>query len=488
MGERRFNESRAVAAAARPRYRAKRLRRCRATSNFCRKTRSGECRTEYLVTAMGEIVSMTNRTIGLIMIAALWAGDAAAQELPYGGWDDGATPELQLPVGDNYGPTLAPSGEDSLLLAPPIRPEEAWSGFHPDDFARKAPALHGLFAAPPAPIESTSTWLRRGFWYAEADAVVWNRMWRRDNTIHAAQDQNVNNPNFPPWFANTNRFLILDGAHPGQDAAVRGTLGHFLFRDARNRDHTLEFTAFGGGDWHQHRVITSTVPHQLFVPFFIDGNNRSFDRSSRQELDYSSHFASFELNYNVKQRPRRDQMIMDANGHWHRAANHGFVREYLIGIRLMESRDIFDWRAEDIQVVGDDGTYFIRTDNDMIGFQMGTSLTWETSRWSLGVNGKGGVFINDALGNTTLDFTADDLNDADLRLREDELSFVAEAQVLARWHVTPNFSLRAAYELMLLTSQAAAPTQATFITEFSYLNTSRDIFFHGASFGLEGYW
>ena len=37
----------------------------------------------------------------------------------------------------------------------------------------------------------------------------------------------------------------------------------------------------------------------------------------------------------------------------------------------MKMRDIFDWRAEDIQVSGDDGSYLIRTDNDMFGFQMG---------------------------------------------------------------------------------------------------------------------
>jgi hypothetical protein len=312
--------------------------------------------------------------------------------------------------------------------------------------------------------------------------------------MFAAQDADVNRTDFFSSIGafsallSTNRVLMVDGAHPGQDASVRGTLGHFLFRDSKNRDHTFEFTAFGGGDWHQHRQLSSAAPFGLFVPFVIDGANRSFDNSTRQTVDYSSHYSSFEGNYRVKQRMNRDQLIMDANGHWHRAANAGMVRDYLIGLRIVESRDFLDWRAEDIGVLGDDGTYWIFTDNDMFGLQLGGGMTYEASRWSLGLHAKGGVYLNDALGRTVLNFTADDDDDADLRLREDQLSFLGEVKLQGRWHLTPNFSLRAAYEMMYLTSQALAPNQATFITDFSYLNTSQDPFYHGASFGFEGYW
>jgi hypothetical protein len=96
--------------------------------------------------------------------------------------------------------------------------------------------------------------------------------------------------------------------------------------------------------------------------------------------------------------------------------------------------------------------------------------------------------VNDTLGRTTLDFTTDDQSDADLRLANDTLSFIGEFKLVGRWHLLPDFSLRASYEMMLLTSQALAPNQATFITDFSYLNTSQDPFYHGASFGFEGYW
>ncbi len=440
---------------------------------------------------------MTNSTrlIGLIMTAALWVSGAAGQGVPLSEWDDATVPELTLPAPNAESAQIRPPipADESVIVPPGRHPGEPFAGYQPEGYADISPELHGLWHAAPAPIESTGTWLRRGFWYAEADAVVWNRHWNRDNVLFTAQDPDVNSPLFFFNFAgliNTNRIIYLDGAHPGEDTSVRATLGHFFFRDSGNRDHTAEFTAFGGGDWVQHRVLSSEsdVPFGLFVPFTLDGQNRSFDNSSRQTLDYSSNYNSFELNYRVKARMRRDQMIMDANGHWHRAANAGFVRDYLAGLRLMEARDILDWRAEDILALGNDGSYLIRTDNDMVGFQMGAGLAYEASRWSVGAHCKGGVFVNDATGRTTLNFTADDTNDADLHMREDELSFVGEFKLLGRWHVTPNFSLRAAYEMMYLTSQALAPNQVTFITDFSYLNTTQDPFYHGASFGFEGYW
>lgn len=445
----------------------------------------------------------STRLVGVILLALLCTTDAVAQELPLPVPGDAAgAPDLSMPAldGDELPGPAQLDGEISVLNGGREVDIESLEGYNSGptyDFQQCDEGVNELWAEHGMPIESSGTWLRRGFWYAEADAVVWNRHWNRDSKFFAAQDVNVLDPNFFPRSPNfagqepqfsTNRLLILDGSEPGEDASVRATLGHFLFRDSKNRDHTTEFTVIGGGDWHQHRVLSSEGDFGLFVPFYISGNNRSFNASTRQTVDYSSHFSSFEWNYHVKKRPGRDQMIMDANGNWHRAAQKGFATDYLVGLRFLESRDILDWHAEDIQVQGDDGSYLIRTDNDMFGFQMGTGMTYETSRWSLGYHVKGGVYVNDALGRATLDFTADNTSDADLRLANDELSFVGEARLIARWHLLPDFSLRASYEMMYLTSQALAPNQATFITDFSYLNTSQDPFYHGASFGFEGYW
>jgi hypothetical protein len=414
---------------------------------------------------------------------ALLACGARAQDLDLP-INEEVLPELSLPSLRGEGP---PSGAPN----PELIDSDHAVGNHNSAFGEYTD--EDWHQHVPAPIESTGTWLRRGFWYAEADAVVWNRHWNRDNKWFAADDADVESPTFffqTLALLNTNRLLILDGAHPGEDTSVRFTLGHFLFRDQRNRDHTAEFTAFGGGDWEQHREISSVNDFGLFVPFIIDANNRSFDGSSRQVIDYSSHYSSFELNYRVKQRMRRDQLVMDPNGCWHRAANPGFTHDYLVGLRFMQMRDILDWRAEDILTTGSDGIYLIRTDNDMFGFQLGAGATYEASRWSLGINTKGGVYLNDAKGRSFLDFTDEDDNNDDfhLRLTEDELSFVGEMRLTGKWHLTPNFSLRASYEMMYLSATALAPNQANFIPVFATLNTSQDPFYHGASFGFEGYW
>ena len=436
---------------------------------------------------------MTNSTklIGLFMTAAMWAGVAAAQG-PGSNWGDDTPPDLTLPTPSAMSTgapnaMLAPSGEESL----PSPRADAYMPPQVDGYDLTGPCtypdLGGYWNEVP-PIESTGTWLSRGFWYAEADAVIYNRAWDRHNILYAAEDANVENPNFFPALLSTNRALFLDGSQPGEDAAVRVTLGHFLFRDSLNRDHTIEFSLFGGGQWEQQRVITSDAQFGLFVPFEIDGGNTSFDGSNRQFIEYKTRFKSFEMNYRVHQRLGHDQLIMDPNGGWHRAANAGFEREFLAGLRAMQIQDILEWQAQDIAVLGADGQYNIRTDNDLIGVQAGGGGSYQASRWSAGLFGKGGVYLNDALGRTDLNFTANDDDDFNLRLRNNELTFLLEFKLQSRFHITPNTSLRAAYELMYMTSIALAPPQATFIPEFATLNTTGDPFFHGVSFGFEGYW
>ena len=247
---------------------------------------------------------------------------------------------------------------------------------------------------------------RRKPWYGIVFGIVTASSWPRKTasvTDPAFFPRGSNPAGIQPVFT-TNRLMMLDGSQPGEDASVRGTLGNFLFRDSRNRDHLAEFTVMGGGDWHQHRALSSENNFGLFVPFYISGNNRTFNFSTSQQADYSSHYSSFEANYRVKSRMRRDQLVMDANGEWHRAANPSVTKEYLIGLRMMEVRDIFNWTAEDIQVVGDDGSYFIRTDNDLFGLQMGAGLTYEAARWSLGANSKMGFYVNDATGPRDVEF------------------------------------------------------------------------------------
>jgi hypothetical protein len=449
---------------------------------------------------------MTNSTrlIGLIMTAALWTGVVTAQGLPPANSADDLPPDLTVPS-PSAEALPAPAGQSSDAQA--MSPSDAAASVDSTDGYYQSegcdpyhPNVRGLWMEL-APIESTGTWLRRGFWYAEADAVIYNRLWKRKDMRFAAEDQNVIqgpffNPNpggpnslgFNPLLLDTNRVLILNGALPGEDAAVRATLGNFLFRDDHNRDHTVEITAQGGGEWEQQRTMSSVDPNGLFVPFFIAGHNVTFNGSTTQAIDYDSNLAGVEVNYRVRGRLGHDQLVMDANGNWHRSADAGFEREYLVGLRFMELGERLDWTATDIVNAGDNGAYNIRTNNDMFGYQMGTGATYQAPRWSLGAFAKGGVFLNRATGESRLDFTADDVNDFNLEMVENQLSFIGEFKLQAKYHLLPNVSLRASYEMMLITSAALAPNQATFTSNTTYLNTTANPFYHGAAFGFDFYW
>ena len=447
---------------------------------------------------------MTNSTrlIGLVMTAALWAGVAAAQGMTNAGAGDDLPPDLTVPSqGIEALPAPAGQGTEAPIASQSDAGPSADSG---DGYCESGngdsylPQERGLWTEL-APIESTGTWLRRGFWYAETDAVIYNRLWNRKDQRFAAEDQNVTNGpvsgtslGFNPIFLDTNRVLILNGGLPGQDVAARGTLGNFLFRDDHNRDHTVEFTAQGGGTWEQNRTVASVAPNGLFVPFFQAGHNRTFNASSTQSIDYASDLAGFEMNYRVHSRLGHDQLVMDPNGDWHRAADAGFEKEYLVGLRFIEMGERFDWNATDIAtgavIVGDDGEYRIRTMNDMFGYQMGTGVTYQAPRWSIGTFAKGGVFLNRATGQSQLNFTADNTNDFNQRMVENQLSFVGEFKLQGKYNLLPNVSLRAGYELLLITSAAIAPNQATFTSDTTYLNTTANPFYHGAVFGVDFYW
>jgi hypothetical protein len=447
---------------------------------------------------------MTNSTrlIGLVMTAALWAGVAAAQGLTNAGAGEDLPPDLTVPSpGVEALPVPPGQAANAPVASPSDLPPSADSsnGYYEGENCNPyLPRERGLWTEL-APIESTGTWLRRGFWYAETDALIYNRLWNRKDQRFAAEDRNVTNGPVPgqslgfnPIFLDTNRVLILNGGLPGQDVAARGTLGNFLFRDDHNRDHTVEFTGQGGGTWEQDRTVASVAPNGLFVPFFQAGHNRTFNGSSTQAIDYASNLAGIEMNYRVHSRLGHDQLVMDPNGDWHRSADAGFEKEYLVGLRFIEMNERLDWSATDITTgtvtVGDDGDYRIRTMNDMFGYQMGVGLTYQAPRWSVGTFAKGGVFLNRATGRSQLNFTADDTDDFNQRMVENQLSFVGEAKVQAKYNVLPNVSLRAGYELLLITSAAIAPNQATFTSDTTYLNTTANPFYHGAVFGVDFYW
>jgi hypothetical protein len=397
------------------------------------------------------------------------------------------TPPQSLGTSSDVGAPLNPSFTDEGGL-----PADEYGSEENGDYLGDDPGAHPFpWDGESAPVESSGTWLNRGVWYTEIDAVILQRIWARGDMFVAAEDPNVTIPNQLPavgLLLNTNRTLYLPSAHPGGDAGVRATLGRFLFRDNHNRDHTAEFTTWSAGNWVSDEKIASADPNGLFVSFNLAGVNDFFDGSSLQQMIYTSRLNSFELNYRLKKRLGRDQMVMDPNGNWRRESSNGFNRNYLAGFRLIQVDESLTWTADDILVNGANGKYVIDTSNDLFGFQMGEGIEYETGRWSAGVSAKCGLFWNNANAHQQMLLTANPQDNFDRRNTEAELSFLGEAEVLARYHITPNSSLRAGLEFLVLDSLALAPRQIDFIGGTNHIETGGNPWYIGGLLGFECYW
>ena len=451
-------------------------------------------------------------TVGMLLGTS---SGASAQELL-------VPPQMELPPvpsagsgtrTDVYGPeSYGPSPSDSAdLLTPDPSPE---NGSRPISSGDLQPSLEPFPSAgdvrildcEPALLESTGTWLRRGFWYSEIDAVILDRHWSRDGfTLAFQQTAGATGSN-----RETLNQLTIDGGRTGAEAMPRLKLGRFLFRDHKNRDHAAEFIAYGGGQWSTGGRLDAVPGGTLSVGFGgavaangaetstfrtpLDQGNISFDGATSMNFDYESRFNNFELNYHVKNRMRRDRMELEPSGHWVRRAQSSGVWSLMAGLRYFNLGEDFNWNAfgidNDNNAATDPqtGTYRISTDNDLIGSQLGGSWTYETARWSLGLQTKGGMFLNHSDVHSNFEVTGG-VTSGNNDITVDNLSFITEGSVLGKWHLRPNFSLRAGLEVLYVSSIALAAEQINFIpVSTSQIVGNGSTTFLGGSIGFESYW
>jgi hypothetical protein len=340
--------------------------------------------------------------------------------------------------------------------------------------------------------ESSGTWLQRGFWFAELDYMALNRGWERKGLILANEERVVNtNPIGLSYIVEN--VLQIGGQKPGMEGVGRVKLGRFLFRDVNNRDHLLEASWMGGGSWQQAVSLDAATAAGLQVTNFIDRVNESFDGARSMNYVYDSEMNSAELNYTVRTRMSRDQLQLQPNGTWVRAANPTKTYSYLAGVRFVDVSEELDWDAQEVPItaaLSEAGFYKIDTENRLLGTQIGGSMGYETARWSLTASAKAGGYWNRMhlksefqVGETTI------INSGNTDSTEDNLSFVGEAGLLGKWHLRPNVSLRAGVELLYITSIALAPFQANFIPGgYSAIASGGDSVYMGGTLGVESYW
>ena len=335
----------------------------------------------------------------------------------------------------------------------------------------------------PALLESTGTWLRRGFWYSEFDVLLMDRIWRKDNITLAFQTN-----------GGPGSILALEGGRQGAEATPRLKLGRFLFRDHKNRDHAAEFILYGGGQWTKGgRLDAAGVGNTLTVNA-LAGNLATFDGATSMAYDYNSRFNNFELNYHVKSRMRKDRMELEPSGQWVRRAQPSTTRSFIAGVRYFNLSEDFGWDAfgidddNDIATDPQTGNYRVRADNDLIGTQLGFSWTYETARWSLGLKNKSGMYLNHTDVNSDFEVTGG-VTSGNNDIAVDNLSFITEGSLIGKWHLKPNFSLRAGLEIMYVSSVAHASEQLNFVPVSTSQSVAQgDSTFMGGLIGFEGYW
>jgi hypothetical protein len=186
-------------------------------------------------------------------------------------------------------------------------------------------------------------------------------------------------------------------------------------------------------------------------------------------------------------------MVMEPSGQWVRRATPTKTFSFLSGLRYANHREQLNYSATEIpisQALREDGMYLVNTENNLFGGQLGASWTHETARWSLGVNVKGGPMWNRIDLNSRFQVGETDIvNSGQTNAEEDDLSFFGEAQLVGKWHLRPNVSIRGGLDIMFIDSIAIAPYQLNFIPGgFKQIAASGDSVYMGTSFGIESYW
>jgi len=298
----------------------------------------------------------------------------------------------------------------------------------------------------------------------------------------------------------------------GGAAGYYMTLGRYLGRDAKNRDHFLEFTYWGLNSWDGTAASggfrfndgSGNLIGTLFTPFeittdFIDSPVGGFNRATEHRAFYRSTINNWEINGRFRRRPGKDRLVLLPTGRWRREAQPGGHLSFLYGLRFMTIPERFEFNSSGRvfnATAGEEfdisGSYRIRTNNDMLGVQIGGDYIHQHGKFHWGFRGKAAGLLN--LHNQTSDIESVAAGDPyaavviNTRLHDanDDIASVVEFGVTAKYMITPTCWVHAAYDLMWIHGLALAPEQLQFdANPVDRLDNEGVSFYHGMTLGLE---
>ena len=397
-------------------------------------------------------------------------------------------------------------------------------------------------------LQSTGTWLWRGHWYTEQSMVAMYRtppngkILTRDPTFTRIIMQLGQSPTIQP--RDNQDPLESDGQTFRAETGVKLTIGNIIGRDQYNRDHAIEFTFFGLFDFGASDTITAAQGPGNEDPdsFVLDlGNNVflldgllldgevgptsgifnlpisivGFSNARTHSYSYISDFNSYELNLRRRSRLRRDRLLLQPNGSWHRDINSGRLLTLLGGMRMLRHNEHFRWTSSgaiDEQLTRtSSGRFETSVHNDMFGPQLGAGIVEQRAHWNWGVKSTAGLLYNFAdrdVSIETNDPTAV-VNPNNHRVADyasdDQAVFMWEAGAHVGYHIRPNITLKASYDVLFYTGIAVArdaieingvgfqqdssvfgPGQVA--DTFRPLELRNDALYHAFSLGVELVW
>ncbi len=265
------------------------------------------------------------------------------------------------------------------------------------------------------------------------------------------------------------------------------------FRHEFGASSNVEASYFGTFHWSSSATATSDIDN-LFSPFSdfgVDpaGGFLETDQATQHTIDYKSDLHSGEINW----RTGYISPYARVHGSWY------------VGARYFNLNEQFSFHSVALQHIDPrtglsrgpgEFTYQTRTNNNLIGAQLGTDLQICVLP-GLMVGGEiaAGVFGNSSsqtnvLFGTTLDPALRE------RVTREDVALAGEAGVSAVWQITPRFTLRGGYEVLYIDGVALAPENFDPTPPFlipsaprnPQVNDNGHVLYHGVTAGVEYIW
>ena len=348
------------------------------------------------------------------------------------------------------------------------------------------------FSLDEMPFEASSGhWFWSGGWYAGVESLWLDRS--RNNQQVVVQDVAV----APPGRRTQNYetfgqpFDIAPGA--------RITLGRSLGVDDVGRDRAMEFIYYGGMKWDDNDGWNALQDGVLVTP--LNYNAPGFNGGDRYTTSLNSDFNSWELNYKIRRRLGRDQLVMSPQGEWTRHAERGFLPGLIVGLRLAHINEFWNMTSSQLGPVPTPpaefgGTYDITATNWMLGMNFGSELISQNEFFYWGLRGRAAPAINiasthqQATGvNTVTGIDPRGTTDVIASGSQTGAGFIGDLTILLGWNITPNFSLQAGYDFLWVAGMATATRQFNLNNkQFDDIDAGGQTFYQGLSFGFYGSW